>query len=439
MKNKKLLLTTSALAALFSGCAGYNHTLFMTKSNVGLDFDSKPPTLEISVARKEAVIAPTFEGGQTPPVMASFKPRVGVGGGFANFVLGVDQTFAGGDAAQAMSMLYDKPTATDPALYDSALELSEKPAYKNWFQAIPGKGATRPLIFGTDTSFGLKAAWTGTGGQFPDTVRLGFNRKEFAWAPISATPVKVNGVEDAKRVNVKMPAFLATIESSQKFSTNGAAQVEALQYFATGKSATFLAMQRDVRRAMHARLDPNTKAFKAKFSAQGSDVIPDILFSMETILRRHADRGDGRAADHQQKLRNLPNVELPANYRNDAIPVYVLDASNPAALVLKRNEGTNPVPITQKSLSAAIGYLSALEASQRNLTNALGRIAQGQTVSLQVWSPAPQTTAIVAAMVPPLFDDLAGLKKRSDKLIDQIASNPDVEAAYDFVQRKLNP
>ena len=99
----KYLLCVMPLS--FTGCAGYNHTLFMTKSNVGLDFDSKPPTLEITVSRKEAVIAPTFEGGQTPPVMASFKPRAGAGSGFGNFFLGVDQTFTGGDAAVAMASL----------------------------------------------------------------------------------------------------------------------------------------------------------------------------------------------------------------------------------------------------------------------------------------------------------------------------------------------
>src|SRR5262245_16174552 len=98
------------LASLLGGCAGYNHTLFMTKSNVGLDFDSKPPTLEINVSRKEAVIAPSFEGGKTPPVLASFKPGAGGGGSFGSFFMGTDQTFAGGDAAMAMAQLYDQPT-----------------------------------------------------------------------------------------------------------------------------------------------------------------------------------------------------------------------------------------------------------------------------------------------------------------------------------------
>ena len=49
------------------GCSALEeHVLFMTKTNVGIDVDSKPPTAEISIARREAVLEPTFEGGQTP-------------------------------------------------------------------------------------------------------------------------------------------------------------------------------------------------------------------------------------------------------------------------------------------------------------------------------------------------------------------------------------
>ena len=269
MKTSFQTLLLSGLAAVFAGCAGYNHTLFMTKSNVGLDFDSKPPTLEITVSRKEAVIAPSFEGGQTPPVLASFKPDVGAGGGFANFFLGVDQAFAGGDAAVAMSALYTTNGAPPPHTrtnFNSALNLSKPPKYTDPFRRVAKPGVTRPFIFGTDTTLGLKAAWTGTGGQFPDTVRLGFNRKEFAWAPISMTSVSNGG---ATNYQIKMPSFLATIDSRiETGNSNGS--ISALQYFATGDAATLLAMQPVPREAMVYRLDPGAtdKAGKLKEARQ---------------------------------------------------------------------------------------------------------------------------------------------------------------------------
>jgi len=435
MKRTRLPFTAGALASFLCGCAGYNHTLFMTKSNVGLDFDSKPPTLEISISRKEAVIAPSFEGGQTPPVMASFKPHAGSGNAFGSFFLGVDQTFAGGDAAMAMAMLYNKPTATDPTPYDSTIPLTAAPDYCDWFRKIPGAGATRPFIFGTDTSFGLKAAWSGAGGQIPDTVRLGFNRKEFAWAPLSATPA--SNARGNTAVNVKMPAFLATIESRQNLAVNGATRVQGLQYFATGKSATHLAMQADVRKAMHARLDPNNQAFQTKFRAQGHDLIPDILFSTERVLTRYAQRGDQRASDLLARMNNLPNLGLPANYRNDAIPIYVFDTSNPAELVLKKNHG-GQLNLGQ-ALSDATACLSSLELSQLHLTNALAHIARGQTVKLQDGSPAAPKSAIDAAIATRLATERAELKRRAEELVEALASSPDVEAAYEFTQRKLNP
>ena len=245
-----------------AGCAGYNHTLFMTKSNAGLDFDTKPPTLEVTISRKEAVITPVFEGGQTPPVAASFKPKAGVESGFAKFFLGVDQTFEGGDAAAAMSELYGQtvtPPATDLSKYDSAITLTKAPAYTGWWRRLAGPGETRAFIFGTDTSLGLKAAWTGTGGQFPDTVRLGFHRKEFAWAPLSLTPnVQGTGATATTNFQVRIPSFLATIDSKLAVGASSNASVSALQYFATGKAATLLALQPAVRAAFVERLDPGS-------------------------------------------------------------------------------------------------------------------------------------------------------------------------------------
>ncbi|MCK9397398.1 MAG: hypothetical protein M0Q44_17640 [Methylobacter sp.] len=47
--------------AVVSGCAG-DRVLMATKTNVGLDIDTKPPTAEITIARKEMAILPTFPG-----------------------------------------------------------------------------------------------------------------------------------------------------------------------------------------------------------------------------------------------------------------------------------------------------------------------------------------------------------------------------------------
>jgi hypothetical protein len=162
MKRIIQLASLTGLAAVLGGCAGYNTAMFMTKSNAGLDIDSKPPTAEINISRKEAVIEPSFEKGQTPPVMASYKPRVGWGGGFENYFLGVDQTFAGGDAAVTMASLYDSPTPPTDVKYDSTLTVSKQIKTHSWpwswlFDPADSD-EVRPFIFGTDTQLGLKVA-----------------------------------------------------------------------------------------------------------------------------------------------------------------------------------------------------------------------------------------------------------------------------------------
>jgi hypothetical protein len=442
MKLKTLLCL---LPLGLAGCAGYNHTLFMTKSNVGLDFDSKPPTLEINVSRKEAVIAPSFEGGQTPPVMASFKPSAGTGGGFVSFFLGVDQTFAGGDAAMAMAQLYNEKTSTNLAQFNSALTLSKKPDYTDPFRKIPGTGATRPLIFGTDTSLGLKAAWTGTGGQVPDTVKLGFSRKEFAWAPITATPVPAAPAaagttaatpNENGPVHVKMPAFLATIESNQRLDTNGA-RIAALQYFATGNAATYLAMREEVRAAMHARLDPNSKAFKSRFSTDGLGVFADILFSVDTILKRRAKDGDKTATALLEKLNSLQGLDMPDKIRNDSHPEYSFNEMDPAALLLEKNigNGGTELPLGKK-LADVTSYMDNLGRNISALTAVLDALTKGKAVQLKKGTDAP--VPITPNLQTGLAKELVTTTVQLQKLQKDLGSNRDVIAADLYVQTMIS-
>jgi hypothetical protein len=251
-------LTPLAIALLMGGCAvGYNSTLFVTKSNIGLDAETKPPTLEMSIARREGVIAPGFEGGQTPPVMASFRTNSNP---FSRFFFGVKSTFAGGEAAVNLSNVSGAPI--NPS--DSAACLSKPPDKKKILGvdvSVPEKGAVKPFVFGTDTTFGLKVAWSGTTGEIPDTVRLGFNRKEFAWAPVFGTDMvncKIPGTGQDGTYAVWMPPFLAVLDNDVQTGTLAQTGVKWLQYFATGKSATMLASQNEVRRVMLERMDPVT-------------------------------------------------------------------------------------------------------------------------------------------------------------------------------------
>jgi hypothetical protein len=171
-------------AATVWGCGiGYNRTLFFTTANVGLNIDTAPPTAELSISRREHVIGPTVEGHKLP-VLASFRSSFT---GILGVMADVSSTFAGGDAAETLADLFDSPTGK---IVDSTRCATAQPkaAIHTYDVSMPGPGQVKPFVFGTDTSFGLKVRWSGATAQYPDSVKLGYNRKEWALAPVSARP-----------------------------------------------------------------------------------------------------------------------------------------------------------------------------------------------------------------------------------------------------------
>jgi len=301
MNCRMIAMLVSLLALPFlAGCAGsgYSHTLFATKSNFGLDVDTKPPTAEISLARREIAVSPTFEDGQTLPVMGSFRVHSGLS---LPFFADVSTTFSGGDAALYMSALFtddlllssnaveNNKTRDAVLLESSRLYLSTNvPAQVEWFWPfwryhIHNRSQVRPLVFGTDTTIGAKAAWSGLAAQIPDSVKVGFSRKELAWAPIygrdeepfdmiltnkTAGPIVVT--TNAIAYSVKMPSFLATMETATKAGSLEKSGIKHLQFFATGRAAEQLALRSDVRSAMRKRFEPDEPAPQPAETKRGS-------------------------------------------------------------------------------------------------------------------------------------------------------------------------
>jgi hypothetical protein len=443
MKTKRLVHSLMWLVplGLLAGCAGYNTTMFMTKSNAGLDIDMKPPTAEINISRKEAVIEPVFEKGQTPPVMASFKPNVHFGGILGNYFLGVDQTFAGGDAAKTMAQLYDSPTlvlAGDDPIFNSEIILENPITSSSIFTTPAPPGKIRPFIFGTDTSLGLKVAWSGAGGQFPDTVKAGFNRKEFAWAPITMS----------KNSNsVKMPSFLATIESNigGKSDTNKPAGtsvpgqsggIKSIQYFATGDAATRLARQKDVRDAMLKRLDPR---YASKGAMPNSVVLRQILFAMSQTFHQLSGR-DELAAAYANKLDNLQGIDIPDSLELTKPPMYYYTfnpgvGTNKSTLI--KLSTTRIIPVgSPASITANFvnTYLSFLEDSITALESAKRQIAKDEhSVLFAVDKTMPKPLSLTNS-----FEAQFQLQLQNQRIMETqqaISDNPDIKGALGHFNR----
>ena len=399
----KPLVYTTALLILGTGCVGYNHTLFMTKSNAGLDVDTKPPTAEVTIGRKEVVITPVFEGGKTPPVMASFGANSDVGNSLTRFLFGVDQTFAGGDAATAMTKLYSDTTAvskTDhPTNYDSKISINGSPdAGRNWFTkfffALHNTNDSRPLVFGTDTSLGVKAGWSGVSGQIPDRVHVGFNRKEMAYAPVFG-----ERIEQGTKTAVRIPSFLATADFTSKVGGAGDNSVSYIQYFATGDAATRLAMQPAVRQAMLQRADPLASAKADKLASIGVPG-PDVVKKKVATANGHASlkQAESKASlDAGIKQTAKTNAEVASNAAKqakdqaDAKATQSVTEANKAAALAKTAEDAKTAALAAQTKATA-----ELVAEPGNEDKKKAKTAADTNVSVTA-ATATQTKAAAAA------------------------------------------
>ena len=253
-----------------AGCAeiGTDRTLFVTSTNVGLNIETQPPVSEFGFARRELAISPTFEGGQTPPLLGSFGYDGNWSGGIN---VGVQNNFAGGDAAIILGTLLDSkagfpsgltweqktplPQGATLCIQKPSKTTATNPTATNYHKLdLPGPGEVAPLIVGTNTSFGLTVGWSGLTAAMPDTLRFGYNRKEMALAPITATNMTAeNGCKgvtptpDAEFISVRLPPFLATLDGTAAAGPATQSGTRISQFFATGDSATRLALQPNVR------------------------------------------------------------------------------------------------------------------------------------------------------------------------------------------------
>lgn len=277
------------LASTLAGC-GADRVLFMTKTNVGLDIDTKPATAEITIARRELAIQPTYPIShgiktesppkETPqknmytdeelglPLLAAF----GMQGNFLN--PHITGHFAGGDAAYLLAKEDVNESASQIINPDTTLCLQDKPSdSRNWLSKLitneeEYKKEARQFYFATDTSYGLKVAWSGTAGPYPDSLKLGYNRKEFASPPIFIDEGCTKG-----RIGwtVKLPSFYASIDNESGFKIFDGDFKENLkeifnvwsgstnhvQFFATGSAATEFAKRESVRQIAFANMAPN--------------------------------------------------------------------------------------------------------------------------------------------------------------------------------------
>ena len=248
------------MAINLAGCAtGINNVLFVTRTDVAVDFDTQPPTASIGYKRDELVLAPIDNNGRVLPVLTT----VGVSPGIFKF--GANHSFATGDAALifARNLLDDTRIPKQTEInYDTLKSAIDKGLDGN---LIDNTGRQR-YIFTTNTALGLEVAWTTN--NFPNAISLGYKRKEFAFVPI--TPNQ----DDTGRSH--LASLLATAHSSTNVGGPNDTGMIVGQTFATGFAATLLATHPAIRQAVGPAVVPNwndaVTAKKAIIEQQKADV-----------------------------------------------------------------------------------------------------------------------------------------------------------------------
>lgn len=364
-----LLASTIGLQA----CVVPHDVLFMTKTNVGLDVDSAPPTSEISIARRELVIAPSFEGGQQPPVLATFRGDNAAG---KTFFVGGSSTFVGGDAAVYLARKDDTvlPKPICLTRLPKSVQIGNQPGKKeiHW----PDATTVVPFIFGTDTSLGVKIGYSGT-SVVPETIKIGFNRKEFAKAPIvvrgitEADNAHDQGAENDRQANGKkspegvvekcrtgtfeaaITPFYAGVErgvNAGELNTARDSKVSLLQAFATGQAANLFVQREDVKAILLKRLEPKLITCKFMDSATGTkltnlvgadqkkyDALNDYLVekklatSVTMFINCDLYEADRAAALEEKALMAKLNAASPANASPPESPPPPADPATPVA------------------------------------------------------------------------------------------------------------
>jgi len=297
MKNRLILVFVVFVAlALIQGCAaGVNSVLFATRSNVGFDADTAPPNLEISISRYEGVLEPTFEDGQTLPVMASFSSRSQA---LRNFFFGVNSTFSTGEAAFIMSYLYNDPLPKrdehgkwDHLPYET-VTLAAIPQPKNIFGGTIRyiePGMAKRVVFGTDTILGVKVKWSGLTAEVPSSVNIGFKRTEATWAPVTmGTNRTTDSSNPDKPVKADVASLLATLDTGVMIEGTDT-RLRHIQYFATGSAANNLARRPEVREAMLKRAYPDQKIQMVKEASESRKTNRELIDQIMEIFNKGDD------------------------------------------------------------------------------------------------------------------------------------------------------
>jgi len=206
-----MIVASAIMMQGLTGCASEERLVFVTSTSLDVGYDATSGAANIGYNREEAVIGPHYtERGHVPPVYA----RLASNGGF--FRAKVSQIYGTGKAAEI---------ATRPTGADCAESIAD---------GAPYEGRRKVFIFGTTTNIGLHVRFVQ--GAVPESVSLGFKRKEFSWVPLNRLQ------PDGTHLPDSYPSLLARVELDYNVAPGAKdSAFEIGQFIATGNAAENLA------------------------------------------------------------------------------------------------------------------------------------------------------------------------------------------------------
>ncbi len=275
----KIILIALCISTI-SGCSvGKKSILFSTKTSLGVDVDSKPPTLDVGYDRKEGTLSPVYPGGEVLPQMASFSTVSGL------TQVTASSSFATGNAATVLAR-YFTDLETGPNRED-IINVDEMSV-----ATIEGAKDPKRYFFGTDTSFGVKINFGVETAGMPDGLSVGFKRKELAFVPIRTT-------EDHKAT---LPSLIGTSGLGVDARNPNDGGVGYTQFYATGKPATYLAASPEIRRTLGIRILNDEQVYKELSQIESANKNTEIRKGKSALLLESISNEIDRLSDDRLDL-----------------------------------------------------------------------------------------------------------------------------------------
>lgn len=324
MRFIKYLLIFVLMTPFLIGCAGVDDVLFVTKTSLGFELDSKPASTSISYDRIEGYVGPRYENGALPPVVASIKTD----GKILNPQ--IEQLYATGAAATNI-VLNSGQSVNAPT------NLS---------------GSKKLMFFGTTTTTGLKIGFT---NNIPDSFLLGFKRKEFSLIPLGQKKTNI-GVNNGQRIIDVYPSVYAYLDTGVSTGEPSETSLKTTQYFATGEVAVELCKDDELKKMMKSRAKDAFANYREAIGDQQNEALT-VLRCLTNIEDKHLPKVWEDANRH--------NLFHDANKYNKLIMAYnnalkETDAEGKAQKIRKlRSRYADDIGITDGSTPIRVKMLEA--------------------------------------------------------------------------------